>query len=1791
MAQSINGPSTASPGSTKTYSFSGGLPQMNEEYIWTVSAGGTLPTGCFPARPSLPCDFWTGSSVDIDWSSNGTVYLEIKNTSTNTTVGTYSKSVNVCVSPSTPTVPTTYGCDNTVTLSPSSPSGTYQWFYTNDPTSLPISDGTYMGLTYNVGTNGHTLTISNLSGSKTVYVRQTSTGCGNSALASATGQIALEPTLASGSDVSRCDDGTVTLSATPGVGGDNIKWYSSPTGGNVIHYGSNFTTPYLTNTTTYYAATSSSVSQCEDADRKAIKAIIVEPSEAGTLTGNTEVFGMASDTIFLDGNIVGNVIKWQYRTTGGWNDIPKQDSFYKYSNLQEPTYFQAVVQNGICDPVYSNQVLINVLEEPEVDWGLTPNIRPNVEKTITIESGHASYKWFLEDSLILEGSTELIVPKVGRYKVVVTSTGGAVDTTGWAEIGSQLDMNENAVVTYTYKHPIVDSSNSSEDLVDHFELELEQQNIAVNVFDGLGRQSQSIALNATPSGTSDMLTPTEYDELGRQSKSYLPYAEADLSGVYKPTAVFDPQTQGYQSSRHYNYYTSVKNEDKAYAETRFEASPLNRPLEQGSPGDPWQIGGATVTYHYDIADSAEVILWEFDSLLAGSKRVYGGSSLYKNTTTDEDGNRTIEYTNSTGQTILKKSEVNAVDWAETYYIYDVYGNLAVVFPPEATNRLDSEFFAQNQEAREDFLNTWGFLYEYDYRNRMTMKKVPGADSVFMVYDPRDRLVLTQDGNQRSDDRWLFTKYDELNRPILTGILESKRSASYWQEYLKNPQFRFEALDSTGIHLYSNRSFPRDSIQQYLTVTYYDNYDFMSLPNSSWSSLGLDFNDTENRLTQNISVKDQVTGTVTKAGNDNWIYSVSYYDNKYRLIQAQSTNHLGGNDVVTTYMDFIGQVNRSVSSHSNGDTTITTTRSFVYDHMGRLKETWHKIGDQADSVLIASNRYDDLGQLEEKDLHGGRQSLDYSYNIRGWLTEINNSDLTQSNDDDLFGMKLLYDEEDPSVTNAGLHNGNISGMKWSTPDDHKNANITERAYRFEYDGLNRLKGAFSRRNRNGWSNTNQFRVQLAYDLNGNIEWLLRKDKDAQDLDDLTYDYNGHGNQLVSVSDAGIDTVGFVDGNTSGDDYTYDTNGNMTKDRNKGIDSIYYNHLNLPIKVEFETSGDSITYLYDAAGIKLNQVVYKQGDTLKVTDYVGEFIYETDTSGVRKLQLIQHEEGRIIPKDTLWDYQYHLKDHLGNVRVTFSTEPENYTMVETFETGEENGWQDLHRHTNSDANTTVYQDMSVGDEVELLQSGQTGAMIFLSVNKRDTINLSVQANYESAPSGNNFLGTAYNTLFTSFDNVYGSGVPEGGGVSSSSTVFDDALNGGAMAGKDDSNTAPRAFLNYILFDKDMNYLSAGFTQITTAAQGVGVHEEVTLDIAPFEQDGYVLAYLSNENQEPITVNFDDFTVYHGKTNVVSTQDYYPFGLTFNESVRTASVGQKYLYNGKELQEETGWHDYGARMYMADIGRWGAVDPLSEYYQSASPYNYVLNNPISFIDPDGTMVEDPITNVIVLVADDKHNILDLAKSLAAQGNENWQLIGSDNFEDAANDLNEYTNNGELELDNLIIGSHGAPGGIIADRKPITKNDVNAVNSGLENMEIKEASNGKDYYFNEVEVGRYKPVISVEEANKVKSMQSMASNVKNGGNVIFTACSTCSNENGTALGQALFKAFGGRVNVYLNGDQSSIATSNPETKVQTFSGGSLTAGSPVNGWTKFGTDNSVRNIGSLIINLKGRSPIQEEN
>ena len=565
------------------------------------------------------------------------------------------------------------------------------------------------------------------------------------------------------------------------------------------------------------------------------------------------------------------------------------------------------------------------------------------------------------------------------------------------------------------------------------------------------------------------------------------------------------------------------------------------------------------------------------------------------------------------------------------------------------------------------------------------------------------------------------------------------------------------------------------------------------------------------------------------------------------------------------------------------------------------------------------------------------------------------------------------EPDPTTiatdqTHVPTFNGNISAIRWRGAHDAQ-----EQLYTFNYDGLNRLQSAqYAAKSGDAYThNRGYYSVpSINYDLNGNITQLTRqgltKNGNEDIIDELAYVYGvgtpAHSNQLMRVSDA-RGSAGFNDGQNAGDDYTYDANGNMIQDLNKEITSIAYNYLNLPSKVTFNTTGDSITYLYDAAGIKLQRVVYQGGDTVKLTDYVEQYIYENDT-----LQFIQQEEGRIVPKYSpdgssvlAYDYQYHLKDHLGNVRTTFSTELENYTNAATFEDGavaEESasfGNVDQNRFDHPSVENT-------GKAARLNYLTPAGPYTVIKVQPRDTVSLSVTGYYEG---GSGYANSADPALFeTALGNAI-KGSPllasEGIGASQIENGLGIALGLLGIGGSGDDNV-PGSYLNYLFFDEQMNLVTdddtglpfAGFKQISSDAN----FSEETLEINEIiaDQTGYIIAYLSNESNNGNSndyVYFDDFTVYHGKTNVVSSQDYYPFGLTFNEEQRTASTPQRYKYNGKELQEETEWYDYGARHYDAQLGRFVTQDRFAEKYVDFSPYQYAANNPILFVDVNGDSI----------------------------------------------------------------------------------------------------------------------------------------------------------------------------------------------------------------------------------------------
>ena len=373
--------------------------------------------------------------------------------------------------------------------------------------------------------------------------------------------------------------------------------------------------------------------------------------------------------------------------------------------------------------------------------------------------------------------------------------------------------------------------------------------------------------------------------------------------------------------------------------------------------------------------------------------------------------------------------------------------------------------------------------------------------------------------------------------------------------------------------------------------------------------------------------------MTVSGSSTKIYKGYYYDVKGRVTKVVQNNLLGGYDVTNTVYTFTGQPATVTHSHTaSGKSTRTEVYTYSYDHADRVSKVEHTLGGT--KITLADYTYDSFGRLSTKSLHGSAANkLTYAYNLRSWLTGITSTRFTQN---------LYYN----TGVGTARYNGSISSMTWKSGNES-----TVRGYKFTYDGLDRMLNATYGETAGISTNANRFSENVTgYDKNGNIKGLQRYGQLSSTaygmIDNLTLTLNG--NQLNRVDDAVAASTynggfEFKNGANAADEYSYDANGNLTKDLNKGISGITYNFLNLPNAVTF-SDGSTITYTYGADGTKL-RTVHKIGSTTTTTDYCGNVIYE---NGVQKLLLT--EEGYITLSDS--KYHYYLKGHQGNNRVVIS-----------------------------------------------------------------------------------------------------------------------------------------------------------------------------------------------------------------------------------------------------------------------------------------------------------------------------------------------------------------------------------------------------------------------------------------------------------------------------------------------------------------------------------------------------------
>jgi RHS repeat-associated protein len=765
--------------------------------------------------------------------------------------------------------------------------------------------------------------------------------------------------------------------------------------------------------------------------------------------------------------------------------------------------------------------------------------------------------------------------------------------------------------------------------------QLNQKN-TVTSYDGFGRVSSSYTSQQTiEPGNAALLgsysKPQYTNNYGTspavlKAKSYSSYSLISTSSTVNSNEFLPLHN-------HFWKATHPEEDGFYYTETRIERSPLARVQKVVKPGMYWvgnNVGVATEYEYngYDDAVGVWFINFDIGAIPAlwfpdGEYVRYNPGKLAKQIVIDEKGKKVITYTDNEGKLILKKvqeaevgpalSENGFGGWLCTFYVYDDFNQLRCIITPKAVDYLIRVGWVFNDPAVFNDLCFWN---NYDERGRLVVKHSPNAGETFLVYDNRDRLVLSQDANQRnlSPKQWSFSTYDKRNRVVATGILQNNSTRENLQTFvnsLNNEEVTVSvfagAIENVVMHnpvIGTAANCGSCSNIVINSVNYYDNVNYAGAKafNNNFSFASIDATDeyqptllptqVTHRLTNFITgsklrvvknIADDVSPTASQ-----YLTQTSYYSEEGRTLQTLQDNAKAGVDYVTTLYDFAGQVFSTSQVVNIPGTFVTnhqTITKFSYDKIRRLRSVAIKIDAQPFKKL-ASYTYDLLGRVKIKklapDYNGGNgiETLDHSYNIQNWLTAVN-KDYALSNANSLqwqnyFGYYLGY-ENRFNFFNEGQTNGNITGVIWKTQGSN-----TLYKYNYKYDNANRLTEALFTQKENlmqlAWDNSKMdFSVtDILYDKNGNlvrkhVKGILPGTQSPVFIDKLSYSYGVVGgsllqtysNKLTAVID-NTDLTATTNGQlgdfknenfgvAGANDYEYDANGNLVKDNNKKIRS--------------------------------------------------------------------------------------------------------------------------------------------------------------------------------------------------------------------------------------------------------------------------------------------------------------------------------------------------------------------------------------------------------------------------------------------------------------------------------------------------------------------------------------------------------------------------------------------------------------------------------------------------------------
>ncbi len=718
--------------------------------------------------------------------------------------------------------------------------------------------------------------------------------------------------------------------------------------------------------------------------------------------------------------------------------------------------------------------------------------------------------------------------------------------------------------------------------------------------DALGRPTL-LAQGGLNTAGKYVYTLQTYDAVGRVADTWLPVGGGTSLANQTASSIATLARSTYSDSH-------------AYSTATYDGA--GRPVRTTTPGDLWHAAskGRDVIRLTNAANSVRRYSAPVDRVSLVKEGYYPAGSLHGEKTVDEDGRSLTVFTDKYGRKVLERRGAGN----DTYFVYNIYGQLRYVLSPEY------------QTA--GYKDEYAYEYRYDARGNVVKKYIPGCGYTQYWYDRADRLTFMQDPTLREKGLYRFFLYDRAGRLAVQGTC-----ASCTRSETPNPvTYRHGAAGvcSTG---YVMKDVSRITAPVLESATYYDSY-----------TLPVAFTPLKLASPPSAITTGLPTATMSRASDGTTLRSISYYDGFGRVNEVRSTGLRGRLAISNTFYSYTDKPVKT--RFREGDVTVTT--DYTYDTATDLllsRRVMTNVGNGDYSAAVATYAYDPLGRIAKVTLGNSAGAVEYTYDLHGRLRSVSHPS---------FSQRLFY-ADGPG---AHLYNGSVSSMMWLTPDLYR-----WRGYKYTYNSLGWLTKAEYGENETIATDKNHYTVSiLDFTENGSIRRLQRHgrkdDGKYGKIDNLSLKYSG--NRLISVEEDAdpVTREGANDFNDRGKAYTYNRAGALTSDLNRKISKITYDNLNRPVKLELSNMS-GIDNVYAADGTRLRTIhntprlsilratvmpgqtemkIPMRRDTL---EYSGPVVYENG-----KVKRVLFDGGYATFDDKgVPGWHYFLCDHTGSVRV--------------------------------------------------------------------------------------------------------------------------------------------------------------------------------------------------------------------------------------------------------------------------------------------------------------------------------------------------------------------------------------------------------------------------------------------------------------------------------------------------------------------------------------------------------------